>query len=298
MSVSRRKSPGDRLADIVIAAVMVLICVAILYPFLNLISISLSEDGYVLRGEVSFYPRGLDFYAYEQVFKSPAILRAFGNTLFVVVVGCVSSLVFTSLAAYPLAFAEFDGKKAYAAMIMVTMWFSGGMVPAFMVMSKLGLVDSLFALVLGNLIGAYNVVILKSFFSVIPKSLIESAKIDGAQDFSILFRIVLPLSKAALATIALWVIVGHWNDFMAPLIYLRDYKKFTLQITLNDIVLANSSDAYGIGSGTRGDDGGVAAISEQIKNAVVVVSMVPVLVIYPFLQRYFVKGVLLGAVKG
>ncbi len=197
----------------------------------------------------------------------------------------------TCLAAYPLAFGKFIGKRFITMLILLTMWFSGGMIPLYMVINKLRLVDNLFSLILVPLVTAYHVVILRSFFTSIPASLIESARIDGANDFTILVQVVIPLSKAALATIGLWIIVGRWNEFMNPILFLKDYRKYTMQIVLRDIVLASSAAQYDIVDESK-------ALAEQVRNATIVVTMIPVLVIYPFLQRFFVKGVMLGAVKG
>jgi putative aldouronate transport system permease protein len=291
--ISQHSSWRDWLADILIYLFLGLFCLIIILPFMNLLSMSVSDELAIMSNRVTILPVGFSLASYIKVFQTVTILRAYGNTIFVAAFGCVLTLLFTSLAAYPLAFANFSGKKVYNAMIMVTLWFSGGMVPAFLVMSKLGLIDSLWALVAGSLISAYNVLILRSFYSTIPSDLIESARMDGSNDFYTLFKIVVPLSKAALATIALWVVVGHWNDFMGPLIYLRDFRKYTLQLVLRDIVMsAESSSLFDIMEGNR------TAIPDQLKHAVIVVAMIPVLAIYPFIQKYFVKGVMLGAVKG
>ena len=299
MAKSRALKPsiGKRIFHGMNALILVAFCMTILYPFLNLISVSFSDTYAVLRSEVTFYPIGFTIDAYRQVILNPNIIRSYLNTIFVAAVGCCLSLVFTSMAAYPMAFSDFIGKKAYNIFITVTLWFSGGIIPSFLVVKSLGLVDSLFSLILSALIGAFNVIILHSFFANIPSSMAESARIDGANDFTILFRIVVPLSKAALSTIALWVIVAHWNNYMAPLMYLRSHDKYTLQMVLRDIVLASEGNIYSIESGSSSIEGGVTAISDQVKNAVLMFSMVPMLIIYPFIQKYFVTGVTLGAVK-
>ena len=287
------KSWQGRLADSLIFLILGLFCLIIILPFMNLLSMSVSDELAIMSNRVTIFPVGFSIASYAKVFQTITILRAYGNTIYVAAIGCVLTLLATSIAAYPLAFADFAGQKVYNAMIMVTLWFSGGMVPTFLVMSKLGLIDSLWALITGGLISAYNVLILRSFYVTIPNDLIESARMDGSNDFHTLFKIVIPLSKAALATIALWVVVGHWNDFMGPLIYLRDYRKYTLQLVLRDILMsAESSSLFDIMEGNR------TAIPDQLKHAVIVVAMIPVLAIYPFIQKYFVKGVMLGAVKG
>lgn len=288
-----RKTPAEQAFDVCNLLLMLLVCAAILFPVLNVLSVSLSGDQYIYTGSVTFYPRGFQLDSYYKVVSAPPLWRAFGNSVFVAMVSCVLSLIATSFAAYPLVFASFYGKKLYTFMMLLTMWFSGGLIPTFMVVNRLGLVNSLWALILVPLIGAYNVIILRSFYGSIPKSLVESARLDGANDFMILYRIITPLSKAALATIALWIIVGRWNDFMGPVIYIKDHVKYTLQVVLRDVVLASSYTEYGISP-----DGDTAnLLPEQMRNATIVFAMLPMLVIYPFLQKYFVKGVMLGSVK-
>lgn len=292
----KKSTFGENLFDILDILLMLVFVVIILYPILNLFATSVSDDGPILRGEVTFYPKGFDLEGYKLIMTNPHILRSFWNSIVVSLTGCVCSLLTTSLAAYPLAFSDFYGKKVYNMMVLITMWFSGGIIPTYMVVRTLGLIDKLPVLVLVPLIGAYNVIILSSFFRSIPASLHESAVLDGANDFTVLFRIVLPLSKPALATVALWIIVRHWNDFMSPLMYLTDFNKYTMQLVLRDIVLTSSSSMYDLMAQTS--EGGVAAISEQLKSAVLTFSMVPMLILYPFLQKYFTKGIMIGAVKG
>jgi len=274
---------------------MLVICVITLFPVLNVLAVSLSADVYVYSGSVTFFPRGLQFDSYKKVLSAASIWRSFLNSIIVAGFSCIFSLIFTSLASYPLAFCEFHGKKIYTFMILLTMWFSGGIIPSFMVMQKLHLVNTLWALIIGPLIVAYHVIILRTFYKSIPVSLVESAYIDGANEFSILLKIIAPLSKAALATIALWIIVARWNDFMGPIIYLRDNHKYTLQVVLRDIVLTASYGAYGV-SGT-GSAEMESLLPEQIRNATIMFALAPMLLIYPFLQKYFVKGVMLGSIK-
>lgn len=204
----------------------------------------------------------------------------------------------TSFAAYPLAYVNFYGKKLISFLIMFTMWFSAGMIPTFMVVRNLGLINNLFSLICVSLVSAYNTIILRNYYESIPSALVESGYLDGANDFQVLIHIVTPMAKPALAIIMLWSIVGHWNDFFSPLIYLNDTKKYTLQLVLRDIVLeASGTELYGITT-TTAEGSSHSAISEQTRNAVVFLAMLPMLVIYPFLQKYFVTGMMIGAVKG
>lgn len=293
MKIKIRKRKGDLAFDILNVILLIFVCVSIIFPTLNVISVSLSSDQYIYTNSISFYPRGLTFNAYHTVLSNNTIIRAYGNTLFVTVISFVLSLTLTACAAYPLVFADFYGKRVYKYMILFTLWFNSGLVPTFMVVNSLGLVNTHWPLILVPLISAYNVIIVRSFYEGLPYSLIESARLDGANDLTILVRIVIPLSKAVLATVGLWIIVDRVNDFLNAAVYLRDYDKYTVQIVLRDIVIASSASQYNLLP-----DESNGTLPEQIRNAAIVVTMLPVVIIYPFLQKYFVQGVTLGAVKG
>lgn len=298
MSLTIKPTKGEKAFDVFNIVLMIVLCFIFLFPVLNVLAISLSGSGPVLRNEVFIWPKQMTLVAYRDIIANKYIFRAYGNTIFVAVVGCVSTLLMVSLAAYPIAFCDFYGKKIFSAMILISLWFGGGMIPTYLVMRSVGLTNTLWALIVNVLCSSYYVIVLRSFFiGGIPMSLIESMRIDGANDFQILFRLVLPLSKAALATIALWIVVGHWNDFFAPLIYLQDRDKYTLQVVLRDIILQASGALYEANNAARVQDG-TAVIPAQVQNSVIIVSMLPMLAIYPFLQKYFVKGVTIGAVKG
>ena len=298
MRLAGKKTPSQKIFIVCNTVFMILFMAVILYPVLNIFAISLSEDTPVLTGRVTVYPIGWDLTAYEKAFSNKLLLSSYANTILVAAVGSALSLVLTSLAAYPLAYCDFYGKKLISFLIMFTMWFSAGMIPTFMVVRNLGLVNSLLSLIFSGLISAYNTIILRNYYESIPNALIESAYLDGANDFQVLARIVTPMAKPALAIILLWCIVGHWNSFFEPLIYINDTNKYTLQLVLRDIVLeASGTELYGI-STTTVEGSSHSAISEQTRNAVVFLAMLPMLVIYPFLQKYFVTGMMIGAVKG
>lgn len=289
-----RRPISDILFDAVVIVILVAFTLCIVFPFMNLISISFSEETAIMAGRVKLLPVGFNVSSYKQILQTSSILRAFGNTFAVSVSGVIFSLLFCSVAAYPLAYGDFAGKKIYNFLLMFTMWFSGGMIPSFMVMRSLGLIDNLVVLVLNTLISAYNVLILSSFFRSISPALVESAYLDGANDFSVLFRIILPLAKSGLATVGLWIFVGHWNDYMGPLVYIRSIEKYPLQLVLRELVLSVSSQS----SMMELSEGNKGALPEQLKHAVIVFSMLPIAVIYPFVQKHFVKGIMLGSVKG
>jgi putative aldouronate transport system permease protein len=270
--------------------------VSVILPFLNIISVSLSSSSSILQGRVTIYPQNLNFDAYIAVISNRALLRAYGNTLYVVTLGTASSLLMTMLAAYPLSKKSLPGVKCITFMITLTMWFSGGMIPLFLVVKNIGLYNTRFALFVPGLIAAFNVIVMRNFFESLPDSLEESARIDGAHDFTILFRIVVPLSKPVLATVTLWLAVGLWNSFFAPLLYLQDNTKYTLQLVLRDIILQNSAYEYGMDVLQQSER--LDLISDSIRYATIMFSIVPMLMAYPFIQKYFVKGIMLGSVKG
>ncbi|MEE1200452.1 MAG: carbohydrate ABC transporter permease [Christensenellales bacterium] len=293
-----QQSCGQRVFTVLNTLFMILFMAIILYPVLNILAVSLSSDTPVLTGKVTIYPVGIDLAAYKIAFSNKLLLSSYMNTIFVAVVGSLLSVIMTSFAAYPLAYVDFYGKKLISFLIMFTMWFSAGMIPSFMVIRSLGLFNSLFSLILGGLVSAYNTIILRNYYNTIPSALVESAYLDGANDFQVLFHIVTPMAKPALAIIVLWGVVGFWNDFFGPLLYLHDSNKYTLQLVLRDIVMeASGTELYGMSNATV-DGASHSSISEQTRNAVVFLSMVPMLIIYPFLQKYFVTGMMIGAVKG
>ena len=293
-----RRSTGDKIADTILNVVMFLMLCFILYPLLNMFSISLSNEYAVLRADVTFYPIGFNPQAYDLIFKNQDLWRSFGNSIFIAGVGCVLSLIGLCIAAYPLAFGDFYGKRVYSLFILFTMWFNGGIIPQFLTIRELGLYNTHWALILNMLLSAYNIVIVRSYFQSIPASIVESARIDGANDFLILFKLIIPLSKPVLATVAMWIIVGHWNDYLNPLMFLSDRENYTLQMILKELVLNAESSIHNISMTGSKQTSGAVALGQQTRNAVLVVAMVPMLVIFPFVQRYFISGVMLGSVKG
>ena len=293
-----RRSRGEKIADAILNVSMLLMLCFILYPLLNMFSISLSNEYAVLRADVTFYPIGFNPQAYDLIFKNQDLWRSFGNSVFVAGVGCVLSLVGLCVAAYPLAYGNFYGKRFYSLFILFTMWFNGGVIPQFLTIRELGLYNTHWALILNMLLSAYNIVIVRSYFQSIPASIVESARIDGANDFLILFKLIIPLSKPVLATVAMWIIVGHWNDYLNPLMFLSDRQNYTLQMILKELVLNAESSIHNISMTGSKQTSGAVALGQQTRNAVLVVAMVPMLVIFPFVQRYFISGVMLGSVKG
>jgi putative aldouronate transport system permease protein len=265
-----------------------------IYPFLYMLSVSLSEDVYVLRGDITFYPKGWNLGVYEMVLSDPKIIRAYLNTFIYVTLGTGIALLVTSMGAYALAKPSMLFHRGFTLLIIFTMFFSGGMIPTFLIVKSMGLLNTVWAMVLPGAVNTFNLLVMRTFFQNIPPELEESGRIDGLNDFGIFIRIVIPLSQAAFATIGLYYGVALWNNFMLPLLYLNDDKLFPLQVLLRNIVLA-SSNAYNQSATIGGDS---AIVDESLKYTVIMVATLPILLVYPFLQKYFVKGALIGALKG
>ncbi|KOP65276.1 sugar ABC transporter permease [Bacillus sp. FJAT-18019] len=271
--------------------ILIGVAIATLYPVWYITVISFSDTVSVLQGKVFLWPKGFNFDAYVQVLKDSKIPRAYLNTIYYTALGTFINLLFTAVAAYPLAQRDFFGRKFWMLGIILTMFLNAGIIPTYMIVQKLGLIDTVWALVLPNAIWTFELIILKSFYENMSSQIREAAKIDGASEYRILFSIVIPLSKPALASIGLFYFMGHWNSFFLPLIYLNDKDMFPLQIILRDMLIFNSeSDSALVDR---------AALAPQaMKNATIVLSMIPVLLIYPFAQKYFAQGVMLGSEKG
>ncbi|BFT74458.1 carbohydrate ABC transporter permease [Paenibacillus sp. P36] len=273
--------------------ILALAAVSTLYPFLYMISISLSDHAHVLQGDVWLWPRGINLDMYKYVFKDGRIFTGYQNTIIYTALGTVVSLLVTSMGGYALSKKEMVFHKTFTFIVLATLFVNGGMIPTFLVVKSYGLVNTIWAMVLPGVVTTWNLIIIRTFFSGIPKELEESGKLDGLSEIGIFLRIVLPLSKAALATIGLFYAVGIWNNFMGPLLYLRKEELFPLQVFLRQIVLAGQFN----GDGGAVSDSLIIA-EDALKYATIMVSTLPLLVIYPFIQKYFVKGALIGSVKG
>ncbi|CAN7721532.1 carbohydrate ABC transporter permease [Paenibacillus sp. LjRoot56] len=260
-----------------------------LYPFIYMAAVSLSSNNYVLRGEITWFPKGLTLEVYKLVLNDPRILQSYINTILYVIVGTSIALLITSMGAYAMSKKEMVFSKTFTFMIIFTMFFSGGLIPTFLVLKSYGIMDSIWAMTLPGAVSTWNLLVMRTFYANIPTEVEESGRMDGLTDLGIFFRIVMPLSKAAFATIGMFYAVALWNNFMLPLLYLRDADLFPLQIILRNIVLAGQVTSLG---------GDVEIVDESLKYTVIMVSTVPILLVYPFLQKYFVQGAMIGAVKG
>ncbi|WNQ09235.1 carbohydrate ABC transporter permease [Paenibacillus aurantius] len=280
--------------DLIIGILLLGVVAATLLPFVYMIAVSLSKDVYVLKGEVSLWPKGFNLKMYRLVLNDPRITTSYLNTILYVALGTTVSLLITSAGAFAISKKEMPLHKTFTLLIVFTMFFSGGMIPTFLVVKSYGLIDTIWAMVLPTAISTWNLIVMRTFFSAMPKEIEESGKLDGLNDIGIFFRLVLPLSTAVLATIGLFYAVGIWNNFTSALLYLRDQDRFPLQVVLRNIVLQGqitSSDVSSVG----GDN---LVVDDSLKFATIVVSTLPILLVYPFLQKYFVKGAMIGSVKG
>jgi len=273
---------------------LAIVCWICVYPFLNTLATSLSSNSYVLRGEVGIFPKGLNFEAYNRIIKDSDFYVGYKNTLVYTVAGTILSLFMTTAKAYPLARKGLVGKKYIMLFFVFTMYFGGGMIPSFLLIKNLRLMNTIWAVTIPGCLSVYNMLIMRTFFSGIPESLTEAAKIDGIGDFSLLLRIILPLSKPILATMTLFYAVGYWNDWFSALIYMNDSKKHPVTLYLRGIVMGLTKQAM---SGNISSTDAVDVAGKTVQGATVMLVTIPILCIYPFVQKYFVSGVMLGSVK-
>ncbi len=292
---TKRKTTGDIIFTICNYLILTVCCLLVIFPIYYMFIISISEGYAVLRGEVKWFPVGFDLSAYKAVLASPDIPKAYANTIIYTVIGTFINVLMTALCAYPLSRKKFYGRNVFSFMIIFTMFFDAGMIANFMVVSSLHLYNTIWAIVLPGAINAWYMVIMRTFFQQLPEELYESAYLDGAGDFIVFTRIALPLSVPTIMTMVLFYAVGHWNSWFNALIYLDDKVKYPVQLIMRNIVLSGETAAI---SGAASVAGDVGIIATNIKYAVVFVTMLPILMVYPFIQKYFVKGILVGALKG
>ena len=274
--------------------ILVFIC---LYPIVFSLSASFSDPVAVTSGDVILFPKRITFESYEAVFGNQDILRGYRNSILIALMGTFVNMVMTVLAAFPLSRKDLAGRNAITFIIMLTMFFSGGMIPNYLLIQDLGMHNTWAALILPGAISTYNMIIMRTYFQTsVPFELQEAAVIDGASNTKILLMIVLPLSAPVLAVISLYYLVGHWNAYFNALLYIRDRTLYPLQLILRDILVLDETTLFQTSDVTSA----VTKIrrAETIKYAVVIVSSVPMLILYPFVQRFFVKGVQIGALKG
>lgn len=288
------ENTANRIFNTVNVILIVITMVLCLAPFIHIIAISLSSNRAIGSGEVSFFPKELSFEAYTKVFADGSMIRSLIYTIWLTVLSTVLSMVMTIAAAYPLAKSNLKGRKWFMLVIVVTMFFSGGIIPEYILIKNLHLLDSTWGLILPGLISPFYMIILITFFRGIPESLEEAAGIDGSSHFGTLMRIILPLSLPVMATLSLFYAVGRWNGFQDALMYITKPELYPLQLKLYQMIQQNQITELMQNEGI----GAVQVLSESLKAASVIFSTLPILLVYPWLQRYFISGVMVGAVKG
>jgi putative aldouronate transport system permease protein len=286
------RSGDSKVGDIVFIIICVLISLICLVPMINLLARSLSGTDYLVRHQVYLIPKGLNFKAYQTVLGDPKYVKSFIWTVFLTVICTLVSLTMTTLCAYPLIFNKLKGRGIFNIIITISMFFNAGTIPNYLLMKDLDLLDNPLVLIVPGCMSVYNMIIMRSFFYGIPESLQESAEIDGASFFRILWSIYLPLSKPVLATLALFYAVGRWNGYSDALMYMKNKDFYPLQLLLYNILNNMNSVEVATQEGFS-----TPGLSESLKAAIVMFSTIPILCIYPFLQKYFIHGVTLGAVK-
>jgi putative aldouronate transport system permease protein len=292
------KSTSRKVFEVFNVFILVLLSIIMLYPFLYVLTASLSSNASVLAGRVGIIPDDFNLEAYKAVFHYSLVWTSYRNTIFYTVLGTAINLLMTILGAYPLSRKDFYGRGLFTFFIAVTMFFGGGLIPTFLTVKGFGLYNTFWALLLPGAISTTSMIIMRTFFQNVPNALEEAAIIDGASDFQILVRVILPLSLPSITTIGMFYAVGHWNSWFSAMIYLRDREKYPLQLILRQIVLQNQvNELLSQEYGTTIEEAN-SLISETVKYAVIMVAVIPILCVYPFIQKHFVKGVMIGALKG
>ena len=290
---------GERIGYFIVMLVLCMFAFSTVYPFWHVIMYSLSDSRAAMGGGLFFWPREFSLKGYEMVFKTNQIWIAYGNSIKVTVVGTVFSILLSALTAYPLSRRRLHGRSFIQMMFFFTMLFGGGMIPLYLVVSQVGLLNTFWSLFLPTSLSVYNMFILRNFMQSIPDSLEESARLDGASDFTILFRIMLPLCAPSLAAVAMFYGVGYWNSYMNCLLYTNANQYQVLPLYLRNILTQAAASAISQSSNIAGMAEQAATLTEEtIKMTNVAVSVIPILIVYPFLQRYYTKGITVGAVKG
>lgn len=289
---------SDRFFNAVVYILCFLVFVIIAYPLYFVVIASISDANLVALGEVTLYPKGLSTFAYQKIFEDARIWIGYRNTIFYSVVGTLVNLLLTLPAAYALSRKELPFRRMLMFYFIFVMYFGGGLIPTYLLIKRLGLENTPWVFIIPFSVNVFNLIVTRTYFeSSIPNELYEAAIIDGCSHFKYFLKVVLPLSKPVISVIGLYYFVGHWNDFFTGLIYIRDKNLVPLQLVLRDILISNLVFKEGVGMG--GEAGGYAQrYADAIKYALIIVSSLPVLVIYPFLQKYFEKGVMIGAIKG
>lgn len=297
---SRKKRINqDRVFDGVNLLLMLVLLIIFIWPLWFVLIASISDPAQVWQGNVILFPKDITLDAYKEVIQYDTIWTGYGNTILYTVVGTAINLVLTVCGAYPLSRKDFAPRKFLMVLLMITMYFSGGLVPTYLVVNKLGLIDTIWAMIIPNAVSMFNIIITRTYFmNSIPEELYEAAQLDGANTAQYLFKVVLPLSKPILAVITLFYAVGHWNDFYSALIYMNSQQLMPLQSVLRKLLLSTQMTLQITSSMSPDDIMRKTQLAQTLKYSSIIVSTVPVLCLYPLVQKHFVKGIMVGSVKG
>lgn len=289
---------GDRIFDITLWVLLLVLIILVVYPLYFVVLASVSDPLLVSKGKVLLLPKGMSLFGFRKVFEDARIWTGLKNTVVYTVLGTAVNMIATLPAAYALSRKDLRGRKTVMMLFVFTMFFNGGLVPTYLLMQKLHLVNTIWVFILPFAVNVYNLIIARTFFETsIPQELYESAALDGCTDLKFFMAVVMPLSKAIVSVIMLYYMVAHWNDFFTGLIYVRDQKLNPLQLVLREILIINNVfTAGGAGGGTLGSYDQIYA--DTVKYAIIIISSLPMLIFYPFIQKYFEKGVMIGAIKG
>jgi putative aldouronate transport system permease protein len=292
-----RKSKEDKVFDIINFFLVAIILLLVVYPLYFIVIASISDPNMIYEGKVWLLPKELTLEGYQRIFGDSKIWLGYKNSIIYTVVGTIVNVSFTLMAAYALSRKDLYGRNVIMFLFLMTMFFSGGLIPTYLVVKNLGLLNTMWALILPKAVAVWNVIVAKTFFeSSIPNELLEAARIDGCSDVKFFWKIVLPLSKPIVAVMVLFYAVGHWNSYFDALIYLNNENLYPLQLIFRNILIQNQASTMMIS-----DLDSLAAkqrVSELIKYGVIIVASIPLLIVYPFVQKYFVKGVMIGGIKG
>lgn len=288
------ESRGEKIFRVINYTVLGIFALLTLYPFIYVLSASISMPHNVVAGKVLLFPKDITFAAYTEVLTDPSIWMAYGNTIFYTVVGTAFSMLLTICGAYPLSKRRLHGRKFFTILVTVTMWFDAGMIPFYLNLKDMGMLNSRTTIIVAFAISVFNVILLRTFFEGIPAELEEAAKVDGATELQVLCKVYLPLSKASLATIGLFYAISRWNGYFWAMILLKDESKMPLQVLIKKLIMDNSfSSEY-----STALDYTTKLSPETLTYATIIISIIPIIMVYPYIQKYFVKGVMVGAIKG
>lgn len=294
------KTKGEHIFETIVIVVLVLLALCMLFPFVNLLAKSFSSEAYVISGQVYFWPKGFQLGTYQFVLNQSQFFKSFRNTLIITLAGTLGAMIVNCMTAYPLSKSRLVGRKGLILYFVFTMLFSGGMVPGYLLRNAMGLLNTLWVLFVPGLLSVYNMILLKNFFEEIPEEIEESAQLDGAGSMTVLFRIVLPMSLPAIATIGLFYAVGFWNNYMDGVLYITRAQFKPLQQYLYEVVTEMERFDKAAAMGQMDADMALRASlsTESIRAATIMIASVPIMLVYPFLQKYFVAGLRVGSVKG